>query len=55
MEGHVDCGDLSPAARLDAVAEILARGVARVLTASAASAAEAENEEPHDETEPEAR
>lgn len=55
MEGHVDPGDLSPAARLDAVAEILARGVARVLTAAAAGGAAPENEEPDDEAEPEAR
>lgn len=54
MERH-DPGELSPAERLDAVAEILARGVSRVLTASAASAAVAESEETSDEAEPEAR
>ena len=55
MEGHVSPGDLSPAERLDAVAEILSRGVARVLAAAADGAAAPQKDEPDDETEPEAR
>ena len=52
---HQQPDELSPAERLDAVAEILARGVARVLAAPAAHAAASEDAQANDEGDQEAR